>query len=211
MPPALRPTPSAPGPSTPRASTGTNTRPTTDSSETPANTPRKSPHCKTCGRPRKGHPLRACESVDSPRKDATGSPVVNSPTSNLIDALGALDFVDRDRKEKRARRQSERPRTLQSLPSISTVTGELLDSLKAPGLLDDDGSEYGGDDAEKRDVVIRWRETSSIPPTKGASVQNDSSGAPPPSTAPSVPKYPSPTVIADKTPTKKRVPGLVGK
>ncbi|KAJ6536712.1 hypothetical protein DFH09DRAFT_1178572 [Mycena vulgaris] len=192
MPPALRPTPSAP--STPRTSTKSNT-----DSESPARTPRKSPHCKTCGRPRKGHPLRACESADSSLKNTTTA--TETPTSTLIDALAAMDLVERDRKDKRDRRQSVRPRPLQSLPSISTVTGELLESLKAPGLLDDDDSDYGGDDAEKRDVVIRWREVSSLPAGKDAAQRLDSS-IPPRSTTPS--RRPPALLGDDFTPTKKQ-------
>ncbi|KAJ7688679.1 hypothetical protein B0H17DRAFT_1180483 [Mycena rosella] len=134
----------------------------------PQKTPRKSPHCKTCGRPRKGHPLRACETADSSPKK-TPTPARATPTSDLIDRLAELDLAERDRKDKRARHQSAQPRLLPSLPSISTATGELLESLKAPGLLDDDGSEYGGeDDYGKREIIIRWREVSSIPGNQGA-------------------------------------------
>ncbi|KAJ6560276.1 hypothetical protein B0H19DRAFT_1147081 [Mycena capillaripes] len=161
MPPALRPS----APSTPRASTRTST-PTiaTESADPPTTTPRKSPHCKTCGRPRKGHPLRACD-ADSPRKNMA-IPAETHRLNTLSDALEAMNLEDRDRKEKRDRRRSAqaRPADLQSLPSISTITGELLESLKAPGLLDDDE----GDDAEKREAIIRWRETSGVPTDKDA-------------------------------------------
>jgi hypothetical protein len=77
-----------------------------------------------------------------------------------------MNLEDRDLKEKRERRKSmqQRPLDLQSLPSISTFAGELLDSLKEPGLLNDDGR----DDTEKREAVIRWRETSGIPLDTGA-------------------------------------------
>jgi hypothetical protein len=77
-----------------------------------------------------------------------------------------MNLEDRDLKEKRERRKSmqQRPLDLQSLPSISTFTGELLDSLKEPGLLNDDGR----DDTEKREAVIRWRETSGVPSDTGA-------------------------------------------
>ncbi|KAJ7462039.1 hypothetical protein FB451DRAFT_1267566 [Mycena latifolia] len=195
MPPAPRSMPSAP--STPRASTKTNT-----DSESPARTPRKSPHCKTCGRPRKGHPLRACDSADPSLKNTTPAP--ENPTSNLIDALATLKLAERDRNDKRERRQSSaQPGPLQSLPSISTVTGELLESLKAPGLLDDDGSEFG-DDPEKRDIVIRWREVSGMPECKDAG-QRIHSPIPPHPSSPSTGN--SQTFSDEATPTKKQHAG----
>ncbi|KAJ7265438.1 hypothetical protein B0H12DRAFT_198652 [Mycena haematopus] len=159
MPPALR----SSAPSTPRKTSS----PAATDSEPAALTPRKSPHCKTCGRPRKGHPLRACE-APSPVKSITPSPRPN----NLIDALEAMNLEDRDRKEKLERRKSaQRPSPFPSLPSISTFTGELLESLMVPGLLDhiEDGSDHGGDDGEKREAVIRWRETSGVPTGPGTS------------------------------------------
>ncbi|KAJ7771037.1 hypothetical protein DFH07DRAFT_804577 [Mycena maculata] len=151
-------------PSTPRASSRAS--PATDSGS-PAKTPRKSPHCKTCGRPRKGHP-RTCEYADSPLKSTTSAAPVTSPANKLVAALAAMnleELEDRDRKEKRERRRSAaamKPIPIRSLPSVSTVTDEILESLKAPGLLDDD-SDCGGDDVEKRQVVIRWREDSGVP------------------------------------------------
>ncbi|KAJ6515299.1 hypothetical protein C8R45DRAFT_956007 [Mycena sanguinolenta] len=191
MPPALR----SSAPNTPRR---TSTPAPTDS-EPAALTPRKSPHCKTCGRPRKGHPLRSCEaesSLDSPLKSIAQSP----RPKNLIDALEAMNLEDRDRKEKRERRKSaQRPNPpFPSLPSISTVTGEILDSLLVPGLLDDDGSDHGGDDGEKREAVIRWRESSGVPlgtGTSQAAIVESSADGP----------------EEESTPTKKRVHSAVGK
>ncbi|KAF7335310.1 hypothetical protein MSAN_02341800 [Mycena sanguinolenta] len=195
MPPTLR----SFAPSTPQR---TSTPAPTDS-EPVALTPRKSPHCKTCGRPRKGHPLRACEAesppVDSPLKSATQSP----RPKNLIDALEAMNLEERDRKEKRERRKSaQRPNPpFPSLPSISTVTGEILESLLVPGLLDDDGSDHGADDSVKQEAVIRWRETSVVTPGTGTSqpaiVESSADGPPLPE--------------EEVTPTKKRLRGGVGK
>ncbi|KAJ7094419.1 hypothetical protein C8R44DRAFT_814455 [Mycena epipterygia] len=193
MPAALRSMSSAP--STPRASTTRTNTPLITDSESPA-TPRKPPHCKTCGRPRKGHLLSACEPAGpSPKKTNAAT---ETPTKTLIDSLAAMELADRDQKDKRERRRSVQPRPLQSLPSISTITGELLDSLKAPGLLDDDGSEYGGDDAEKREVVIRWRQD-----TGKGDRRVDASVLPLVPTPPSIVERP--TLLPDEsTPTKKR-------
>ncbi|KAJ7098636.1 hypothetical protein B0H15DRAFT_928096 [Mycena belliarum] len=190
-------------PSTPKASVRTNTN-----AESPAKTPRKSPHCKTCGRPRKGHPLRACESADSsPLKDTTpslGGHPKGDPTTHIIDAMTALRLAERDRMDKRERRRSAQvQRPMQSLASISTFTGEILESLKAPGVLDDDGSELG-DDPEKRDIVIRWRETSGLPASKAASQR--SSPIPPRSTS-TAKGDSAPCSPDESTPTKKRRAG----
>ncbi|KAF8214196.1 hypothetical protein K438DRAFT_1750259 [Mycena galopus ATCC 62051] len=213
MPPALRS-----APSTPRAFARTSTPAAADSeSASVALTPRKSPHCKTCGRPRKGHPLRACEAdsplkstTDSPLKSTTASPLksttvrVITPQSpparsnNLIDALEAMNLDDRDRKEKRERRKSAqalKPGPFPSLPSLSTFTGELLDSL--PGLLADDGSDHEGEDSEKREAVSRWRETSGVPAATAPLVESPINNAP--------------ALADDLTPTKKRVRATVGK
>ncbi|KAJ7506585.1 hypothetical protein B0H11DRAFT_1971881 [Mycena galericulata] len=183
-------------PTTPKASR-TNS-PAADS-ESPAKTPRKSPHCKTCGRPRKGHPLRACEYPDSPKN--TTSAAGTSRANNLIDALEAMSLEERDRKEKRERRKSAaQPRPVQSLPSISTVTEELLESLKAPGLFDDNDSDYGGESAEKREVVIRWREVSGVPSSKVAGVRADPLVLP--VSPPSSDESPG-TIEEEPTPVKK--------
>ncbi|KAJ7368966.1 hypothetical protein DFH08DRAFT_832768 [Mycena albidolilacea] len=201
MPPALR----SSAPSTPRASTRTTT-PATDS-EPAALTPRKSPHCKTCGRPRKGHPLRSCD-ADPPIKSPIVAP---SPRSNnLVEALEAMNLEDRDRKEKRERRKSaqqQRPKSFPSLPSISTFTGELLDSLMVPGVLDDDESDHGGDDSKKREAVIRWREKSGVPSGTGTSQKLVEHSGASPSSLDSSPDR----TAEESTPTKKRNRGAVGK
>ncbi|KAJ7130990.1 hypothetical protein C8R46DRAFT_661349 [Mycena filopes] len=136
------------------------------------------PHCKTCGRPRKGHPLRACDVQNIPATAPTPtrrtSPlksitIPTTPPSGLIDALAAMNLdSNRDQQEKRERRLAARaqvqvPPMMQSLPSISTITGELLESL--PGLmnnLDDSDCEFA-EDSERRDAVLRWREKSDLP------------------------------------------------
>ncbi|KAJ7682090.1 hypothetical protein DFH06DRAFT_1160191 [Mycena polygramma] len=195
--------PSTPRPSAPRATRTSTPAAAADSAESPANTPRKPPHCKTCGRPRKGHPLRGCEVDPSPKTDPPPkkdpSPKKATivadphPPSTLVDSLLAMNLEERDRKEKRDRRRSvaqQRPADLQSLPSMSTTTGELLESLKAPGLLADDHD--GESESEKRDAVMRWRETSGVPRARASVVPL------PPTTEP------PPAALADATPTKKR-------
>ncbi|KAJ7639497.1 hypothetical protein FB45DRAFT_1024224 [Roridomyces roridus] len=156
-------------------------------------TPRKSPHCKTCGRPRKGHPLRACpvelatsdsEPGSSPgmikKHTTTTTPTPATPrrsptkTLPLIAALGALKLDDidtlaleeRDRQEKRARRKSAAaasmsPPVMRSLPSVSTVTGGILDGLtRLVGEGGEEGGEEEEDSSEKREGIVRWREGS---------------------------------------------------
>ncbi|KAJ7194579.1 hypothetical protein GGX14DRAFT_678737 [Mycena pura] len=219
MPPTLRssvPTspPTTPGPSA--SSKASASTPKTAAST--MHTPRKSPHCKTCGRPRKGHPSRTCadDAVAAATSDATSTPKqarasdapatgppkkmnatahalrspaptphadpdaaahVTPPTPahahGLVDALDTLALDARDRHEKRARRKSalhatRAPSPLRALPSVSTATGALLESLKAPGLLHGgpgaaDVDSCGSNAIEKRDVVIRWRDASGTP------------------------------------------------
>ncbi|KAJ7739854.1 hypothetical protein B0H16DRAFT_1694408 [Mycena metata] len=214
MPPSLRSTPTAP-----RATRTVD--PVAATTESAVTTPRKSPHCKTCGRPRKGHPLRACDTDSplvqnatpiraSPLKNTTPARTNPSP-SNLIDGLLALQLEERDQQEKRERRQAARAQpkpTMQSLPSISTITGELLEGLKKPGLLVDDGSDYEADDTERRDAVMRWREKSDAPKTGASKPKKPSTSVVPPS---SVEPERLDTPVDDSTPTKKRVRGTGGK
>ncbi|KAJ7167726.1 hypothetical protein C8R46DRAFT_1093954 [Mycena filopes] len=212
MPPALRSAPTTPG-----AARTVNSAAT--SSESPAGTvtPRKSPHCKTCGRPRKGHPLRACDVQNIPATAPTPtrrtSPLksitipTTPPSGNLIDALAAMNLdSNRDQQEKRERRLAARaqvqvPPMMQSLPSISTITGELLESL--PGLmnnLDDSDCEFA-EDSERRDAVLRWREKSDLP-----------KAIPPSSVEPALDeRLDTYTEADDSTPTKKRTRGTAGK
>ncbi|KAJ7044889.1 hypothetical protein C8F04DRAFT_1069910 [Mycena alexandri] len=210
MPPAPRSTPTTPG--------ATRTVNPTATTESPVNTPRKSPHCKTCGRPRKGHPLRACETDSplvqnatpiraSPLKNTTPARTNPSP-SNLIDGLVALQLEERDRQEKRERHQAARAQpkpTMQSLPSISTITGELLESLKKPGLLVDDGSDY----TERREAVTRWREKGDAPTATGTSKPKQPSNSVVPASSVEPERLDAP--LDDFTPTKKRLRGTSGK
>ncbi|KAK7062276.1 hypothetical protein R3P38DRAFT_2834394 [Favolaschia claudopus] len=203
----MPPRSSVAAPATPRATP-------TAADSTPLPTPRKSPHCKTCGSPRKGHPLRSCP-TDPLRPSPSPSPLKSSSSTktratagNLIDALEAMNLEDRDLKEKRERRKSaaaalRRPNSLDSLPSISTFTGEILDRLAQPGILDPCESKKGGDDddGEKREAVVRWRETSGVPTGAKKASSPAKSKIPSSAAAP----------IADSTPTKKRLPESVRK
>ncbi|KAJ7055009.1 hypothetical protein C8F01DRAFT_1160678 [Mycena amicta] len=163
-------------------------------------TPRKSPHCKTCGRPRKGHPLRSCDLNTPPRLSTASTIEQDSPSpsthttatsTSLTDALDALSLSpaieERDQADKRARRKSlvkhqHIPVDLQSLPSISTITGALLDglTLMSPGKVagegeeseveellleddDDDDDEGDGDGNVKREAILQWRDANGTP------------------------------------------------
>ncbi|KAF7302263.1 hypothetical protein MIND_00793400 [Mycena indigotica] len=193
MPPGLR----SAAPSTPSKAT------TTRSLDTDVPTPRKSPHCKTCGRPRKGHPLRAC-GVESllpsdpitPSKPSAASITTthdDDDSPSLVQAMDALslspakviEHEERDKDEKRTRRKSlarqqNIPIDLQSLPSISSFTGGLLDglTLMSPkqGVAkdeDDQGSEgevellLEADEIEhavdKRETILQWRDANGTP------------------------------------------------
>ncbi|CAK5275114.1 unnamed protein product [Mycena citricolor] len=206
--------PTDPQPCTPKvalprfpASHSASMPPTSESnaSSAPPKSPRKSPHCKTCGRPRKGHVLRSCGDDTQPitptarstAKRATRAAAVSTPSSAsssprtpLSDAPGKpkvavrtptaagtplavrkeelLAMEERDRRDKSNRRRDSRANaisaTLSSLPSISTVTGELLDQLVAVKILDEEEPESLAlgdlpvvDEAGKLDQLLRWR------------------------------------------------------
>ncbi|KZT05575.1 uncharacterized protein LAESUDRAFT_726859 [Laetiporus sulphureus 93-53] len=63
--------------------------------------PRKTPHCKTCQRPRTGHPRSGCPYADSPAPALDSSP---RGTLGLTESLKALQIDPID--EKRERRRS---------------------------------------------------------------------------------------------------------
>ncbi|KAF7294154.1 hypothetical protein HMN09_01143800 [Mycena chlorophos] len=188
----------------------------TASSASVSTTPlRKSPRCKTCGRPRKGHPQRACESSDvdvdvaspsvasivTPRKPKAETPAKMTPARpSAAAALQALslspEHEQRDEADKRARRKSlfnaqYTPADLQSLPSISTITDELLDGLTMMSIGKDNGDGHGArgqreedvesdeeveqlladdevdleeeGDSSKRAAILQWRDASGTP------------------------------------------------
>ncbi|KAJ7893434.1 hypothetical protein B0H14DRAFT_2684918, partial [Mycena olivaceomarginata] len=173
----------------PRASTRTTT-PATDS-EPAALTPRKSPHCKTCGRPRKGTRL---------------DPATPTPQSR-VPSLPQRTVIGKRNESGGSLHSSSGPKSFPSLPSISTFTGELLDSLMVPGVLDDDESDHGGDDSKKREAVIRWREKSGVPSGTGTSQQLVEHSGASPSSLDSSPDR----TAEESTPTKKWNRGAVGK
>nr|GAT46501.1 predicted protein [Mycena chlorophos] len=147
----------------------------TASNASVATTPlRKSPRCKTCGRPRKGHSQRACESSDvdvavaspsvasvvTPRKPRAETPAKVTPArpSPALQALSlSPEHEQRDEADKRARRKSlfnaqYTPADLQSLPSISTITDELLDGLTMMSIGKDNGDGHGARGQHEEDV-----------------------------------------------------------
>ncbi|KAF7332672.1 hypothetical protein MKEN_00150100 [Mycena kentingensis (nom. inval.)] len=199
-------------------------------------TQRRSPHCKACGRPRKGHPLRSCDlnlgrgASPAPKKPAPSpapssvaassiapsSPPVSAASGTIVDydsdsdsdshtsspdqriaaKLGALSLSPgpglasalaadstAEARDKRTRRTSlfrqqytHVPADLQSLPSISTITGELLDGLTmmsppkaeaAIGLCvgeeEEEDDQDGEQEKEKREAILQWRDANGTP------------------------------------------------
>ncbi|KAF9006725.1 hypothetical protein BDQ17DRAFT_1423591 [Cyathus striatus] len=59
---------------------------------TPSSTPgRKVPHCRTCGKPRAGHPRSGCKPADtSASPDASEGESTEVENDNIVNALGSI-------------------------------------------------------------------------------------------------------------------------
>ena len=154
-------------PSTPTGKSGT--------TDTPNSTPRKTPQCTKCKRPRAGHPRQGCPYVDSPLGAGSSAPNTQGP-ENITDALESMQIASpRDCDEnvkatvhnRRLRRSSAQANLIpaDTLASLSTNSSEIVARLLQPGMFDNDTSEdeEGGG---KRKTVVRWQETILATPTR---------------------------------------------
>ncbi|KAH7931182.1 hypothetical protein BV22DRAFT_1027413 [Leucogyrophana mollusca] len=141
-------------PTTPSKNTNTSGLPT------PTSTPRRAPHCRTCGQPRAGHPRSGCPNVESPAAPA------EDYDSQLTDELESLRIVQpregsaspssaRDAKAKSNRRLSVRFAVApqESLASLSTSASEMVTKLLEPGMMGSDASE------DDKEGILRWQKS----------------------------------------------------
>ncbi|KAG1873676.1 hypothetical protein DFJ58DRAFT_910429 [Suillus subalutaceus] len=154
----------------PRSSVGT----TTDLS-TPGTSPRRTPHCKTCHRPRQGHPRSGCPYIEPTMSDQT-----SGATEDIVDELSSLRIVNSSdersslstetptQSKHRKRRLSVRFALLPagSLASLSTTSSEIVERLLQPGMMsnvsDDDADDDDGDGDGQR-AIMQWKRTLTSP------------------------------------------------
>ncbi|KAG2042097.1 hypothetical protein BDR03DRAFT_990459 [Suillus americanus] len=154
----------------PRSSVGT----TTDLSA-PGTSPRRTPHCKTCHRPRQGHPRSGCPYIEPTMSDQT-----SGATEDIVDELSSLRIVNSN--DERSSLSTETPtqsknlkRRLSvrfallpagSLASLSTTSSEIVERLLQPGMMsnvsDDDAADDGGDCDSQR-AIMQWKRTLTSP------------------------------------------------
>lgn len=134
-----------------------------NTNNSPSNTPRKTPHCSQCKRPRAGHPRSGCPFVDFPSRETKAQ---DKPENHLTDALGSLTLLSLapiEREEEKAfirnRRRSAQPVvTSDSLLSLSTNSSQIVARLLEPGIFDDTEDDNFGAKG-KISKVVRWQET----------------------------------------------------
>jgi hypothetical protein len=164
----MAPTLRSSAPSTPTAKTDT----TSDISTV---TPRKTPQCTKCKRPRQGHPRSGCPYADSPLKEKQSN---IQTANNITDALGSMYIaspsLERDEDTKAAtrnrRRSSVQPPQLapgETLVSLSSNSQEIIERLMQPGMFDDDtGDDAGAVKNKTKAKIVRWQETVQRPVVK---------------------------------------------
>ena len=133
----------------------------TSTNHSPTTTPRKTPQCSKCKRPRAGHPRSGCPFVDSPSSETKTQ---DKPETHLTDALVSMSLLSpapieskEDKVFIRSRRLSAQPELVpsDSLLSLSTNSGEIVARLIRPGIFDDTNE----GDKGKVSKVVRWQET----------------------------------------------------
>ena len=149
-----------------RNSSAQNSPTKTSVNHSPTTTPRKSPKCSKCGRPRAGHPRSGCPFVDSPSCEKTQDKTDNN---HLTDALGSMSLLSPapiESKEDKAfirnrRRLSAQPELVpsDSLRSLSTNSSEIVARLLQPGMFDDIDEDDNLGDKGKISKVVKWQET----------------------------------------------------
>ena len=137
----------------------------TRTSSSPTTTPRKSPQCSKCGRPRAGHPRSGCPYVDSPSHETKTQ---DKSDKHLTVALGSMTLLSPEpieQKEdkvfiKNRRRLLSQPEltSSDSLLSLSTNSSEIVARLLQPGIFDDTDEGDSFEDKGKISKVVRWQE-----------------------------------------------------
>lgn len=164
-----------------KAKTRSNVGATTDT-PTPGTSPRRIPHCKTCHRPRQGHPRSGCPYIEPTMSDQT-----SGATEDIVDELSSLRIVNPN--DERSSLSTETPtqsknlkRRLSvrfallpagSLASLSTTSSEIVERLLQPGMMsntsdddyDDDGGGGGGagGDGDRQRAIMQWKRTLASP------------------------------------------------
>ena len=138
----------------------------TSINHSPTTTPRKTPQCSKCKRPRAGHPRSGCPFVDSPSSETKTQ---DKAENHLTDKLGSMSLLSPapiESKEDKAfirnrRRLSAQPELVpsDSLLSLSTSSSEIIARLLQPGMLDDTDEDDNFGDKGKISKVVRWQET----------------------------------------------------
>lgn len=90
---------------------------------TPTKSPRKTPHCAKCQRPRAGHPRQGCPYTPSPNSRAQQNHL------DIIASIGSLEISPTKTKLGERRR---RPPAEMSLASLSTESSDILNRLFEP-------------------------------------------------------------------------------
>ncbi|KII94655.1 hypothetical protein PLICRDRAFT_187130 [Plicaturopsis crispa FD-325 SS-3] len=111
----------------------------------PKSTPRKLPHCRTCGKPMRGHP----RSGQCQAQPAAGPDVADALEGLRIEARAST-----------SRRRASTPvaAEAQSLASLSTDSSQIVRNLLVKGITRDTV-----DEAERADVTARWQERIATP------------------------------------------------
>lgn len=140
------------------------TPPRTTSSYQSSPTPRRTPQCSQCKRPRAGHPRQGCpystpqSNIASDGKES-GSAAVQAITG-AVRAMAIADTINRSDMEKKAvirtRRVSARLSLAPdlTLASMSTNAGALLETL--PGAMK--GGDTEKTEEVRRRTIVRWQE-----------------------------------------------------
>lgn len=156
----------------PRSSVGT----TTDLS-TPGTSPRRTPHCKTCHRPRQGHPRSGCPYIEPTMSDQT-----SGATEDIVDELSSLRIVNsNDERSSLATETPTQSKNLKrrlsvrfallpagSLASLSTTSSEIVERLLQPGMMsnvsdDDDDADGDDGDGDGQRAIMQWKRTLTCP------------------------------------------------
>lgn len=88
---------------------------------TPTKSPRKTPHCGKCQRPRAGHPRQGCPYTPSPNSRVQKTPL------DITASMGSLEISPT--KTKHGERRRHPPATEMSLASLSTESSDILNRL----------------------------------------------------------------------------------
>ncbi|KAG6897604.1 hypothetical protein C0992_013044 [Termitomyces sp. T32_za158] len=134
--------------------------------QTPANvTPRKTPSCTKCKRPKAGHPRSGCPYTDTQTFQEKEARAENTG-QNIVDALDSMHLQSPSREASDNTRATIRQRrrtsmaaalaTTQSVVSLDTESRKHLDGLMQPGMFDDNPEDRTHITTDK---VVQWQET----------------------------------------------------